>query len=312
MTCSHRLPVLPHATSLGTRLIACLLIAGCGASNVLDAAGTPLSTVAGPSRIDTLTHASLIAGNARKLRVYLPPGYDSTTTRRYPVVYFQPGQNGFVNSRSASSSAIPWGLDTTLTKLIHAGTLPPMIVVAVDQFAAGNAVEYTPPASYCYYPGGASSPVPAPASTGDKYAAMVATEIKPKIDGLYRTQTAASATYLMASSTAAKEIFYMLMTYSNVFGNAAFFSLVACEGGSAHWNRVSALPAKIPVRVYIAVGGLEPSGVIANAQSAHDVFIAKGWTDGIDIAPVNIQANGAHNEVSWAKLVPAALTFLSR
>ncbi len=318
MPYAQRLPVLTRVLAHPARLAACLLLAGCGASSTLEAGGTgsvggtggtPPSAIAGPARIDTMTHASVVMGNSRKLRVYLPPGYDSTTTRRYPVVYFQPGQNGFVNSRSASSSTFAWGIDTTLTNLIHAGSLNPMIVVAVDQFTAGVTDEYTPPASYCYPGGGA--PAPLPASTGAQYATMLATEIKPKIDALYRTQTAASATFLMGSSVTAKQSLYTMMTYPNVFGNAALFSLVPCVGGGQLWTNVSSLPSKLALRVYIAVGGLEQAGVISNAQAAHNVFTAKGWSDGSDIAPVNVQVNGGHDEQSWGKLVQVALTFLT-
>src|SRR6267378_2162541 len=65
----------------------------------------------------------------RRVWIYLPPGY-ATSTRRYPVLYMHDGQNVF---DARTSFAGEWGVDETLDSLRalgggDAGT----IVVAVD------------------------------------------------------------------------------------------------------------------------------------------------------------------------------------
>ena len=53
--------------------------------------------------------------------IYLPPGYEKETTKRYPVIYFLHGRGGTENGN--------FFIDDMLDKAIKAGTVPPVIYV---------------------------------------------------------------------------------------------------------------------------------------------------------------------------------------
>ena len=57
-------------------------------------------------------------GRTRRVWVYLPPGYESSTDR-YPVLYMHDGQNVFDD---ATAFAGEWGIDETLDSLSVART----------------------------------------------------------------------------------------------------------------------------------------------------------------------------------------------
>jgi hypothetical protein len=68
-------------------------------------------------------------GNGREVWVYLPPGYDRDTQRRYPVVYFHDGQNVF--DAMTAFAGVEWGADETIERLVALGAMRPVIAVAV-------------------------------------------------------------------------------------------------------------------------------------------------------------------------------------
>ncbi|MBO9707237.1 MAG: esterase [Caulobacter sp.] len=99
----------------------------------------------------------------RRVRVYLPDGYDASS-RRYPVVYYL--HNLFEDERAAFDRD---GLATLLDRAIASGTIPPLIVVAADFSTPLGGSIYT------------SSPV-----TG-RWDAFLTDELVPWTDGKFRT-----------------------------------------------------------------------------------------------------------------------------
>lgn len=73
-------------------------------------------TLTGDVRLHKDFHSQVLNNN-RDIIVYLPPGYDSDSKRRYSVLYFHDGQNLF----DGATSYIPgqeWRLDETAQGLI--------------------------------------------------------------------------------------------------------------------------------------------------------------------------------------------------
>jgi S-formylglutathione hydrolase FrmB len=106
--------------------------------------------------------------NRRPLWIYLPPGYDEDTDRRYPSVYVIQGLTGQLDmwrNRAAFRKNFPELTD----ELFAAGEAPPCVVVWVD----------------CWTSLGGSQFLDSP-GTG-RYHTYLCDEVVPWIDGHYRT-----------------------------------------------------------------------------------------------------------------------------
>src|ERR1700719_3832215 len=113
--------------------------------------------------------ASRFLSTPRDLMVYLPPGYESSG-ERYPVFYLQDGQNLF--DPATAFGGQDWHAAETADDLIHRGIIEPVILVGIYNTGVRRLSEYTPTRCPKRRKGGKA----------DRYAEMLAREIKPFID----------------------------------------------------------------------------------------------------------------------------------
>src|SRR5688500_13413455 len=142
------------------------------------------STVVGTLKLHTLESAPL--KQSRTIRVWLPPGYDTDPNARYPVLYMHDGQNCF--DRATSAFGNEWQIDETLTRLISDKSVPPIIVVGIDNGQTNRINEYTYVADA--RGGGA----------GATYARFQLDEGNPVIEKSYRPRSGAARTFIGVSS----------------------------------------------------------------------------------------------------------------
>src|SRR5579884_390844 len=109
----------------------------------------------------------------RDVLIYLPPGYDVNSRRRYPVLYMHDGQNLF----DGATSFIPgqeWRVDETATELIKQGKIEPLIIVGIYNTGLHRIAEYTPTRSRIMgFTGGGEA---------DLYGRLIVADLKPYID----------------------------------------------------------------------------------------------------------------------------------
>jgi hypothetical protein len=138
------------------------------------AALTPVALMAAAGRVRIIRDFdSRILGNRRDVAVYFPPGYEEGSVR-YPVLYVQDGQNIF--DPATAYGGTDWGLAQTCDRLIKAGEMAPVIIVAPYN-TSGRAGEYTPVPDAGY--GGGN---------GDAYGRFLSDELKPFVDANLRTR----------------------------------------------------------------------------------------------------------------------------
>ena len=117
---------------LALTVMASLLIVSCGKKQATfpdqDLKGNALH----PGTIETVTIQSQYVGEAKKVNVYLPYGYDPNGTKEYPVIYFLHGFGGNENSWFEGYS-----LNKIADLLIENGIIQPMILVCPN---ANNAL----------------------------------------------------------------------------------------------------------------------------------------------------------------------------
>ena len=229
----------------------------------------------------------------RKIWIYLPPDYE-TSTKTYPVLYMQDGQNLFDN---ATSYAGEWQVDETLNNLFAQGDYG-TIVIGIDNGGSNRINEYTP-WNNPEYGGG----------EGDQYMQFVAETLKPYVDANYRTKPSAEYNALIGSSLGALISNYGGVKYSGIFSKIGSFS-------PAYWivrdqfnNYIQTSTANLSnMRIYFVAGSNESSTMASDIETVKNNLQAKGLTTSNTL--VKLDSYGQHNENYWKGEFSAAYNWL--
>lgn len=255
-------------------------------------AGNP-STAASNVHIMSTAFYMPQLNRSRKIWIYLPPDYQ-TTTKTYPVIYMQDGQNLFDNATSFSGE---WQVDETLNSLFAQGDYG-AIVVGIDNGGSSRINEYTP-WNNPQYGGG----------EGDQYMQFVAETLKPYVDANYRTKPAAEYNALVGSSLGALISNYGGVKYSGTFSKIGSFSpaywIVADQFNSYIQNSTANLSN---MRIYFVAGSNESSTMASDIQTVKNNLQAKGLTPANTL--VKLDSYGQHNENYWKGEFGAAYKWL--
>lgn len=234
--------------------------------------------------------------SAHDVIVYLPPGYEEDRDRRYPVLYMQDGQNLFDDATSFSGA---WHLDDAASQVIVSGQLTPLIIVGISNAGAYRIDEYTPTRDAAKRAGGKA----------DRYGRMLVEELKPFIDGAYRTLPDARNTGIGGSSLGGLVSLYLALKYSGIFWNVAVISPSVWWDNRFIVRRVRALAAAPPLRIWLSTGTAEGEDTLAGARRVRDALLAKGWREGDTLHYEEVEG-ASHSERAWAELAAAMLRFL--
>lgn len=173
------------------------------------AAGRRAHTLSGLIRFHR-RRGSAHSPHRRDIAVYLPPGYGSTRSVRYPVLYMHDGQNLF--DAASAFGGVEWGVDETAERLIAAGRIAPLIVVGICN-TPDRLLEYTPVADVRHGGGGAES-----------YGRFLIEELKPAIDSTYRTLPDREHTGVAGSSLGGLVSLHLGIAYPEVFSRLGVVS----------------------------------------------------------------------------------------
>jgi predicted alpha/beta superfamily hydrolase len=252
---------------------------------------------------------SAFLGPSRHVEIWLPPGYDSASATRYPVLYMHDGQNLF--DPRIANTGIDWGVDEAVVRLARRGTIPPVIVVGVWS-TTERGPEYSP------WHG-------APA-----YARFLVEELMPRVNAEFRTLTGPANTAVMGSSMGGLLSYYLVTYHPDRFGACGCVSthFPFSEKVVADYLRDTArttAPDTVPyivrdierglrvprgARYWFDYGG---QGLDAGYGPTHDAvrtwLVAQGLVEGRDFV-IRRYADATHNEASWRARLEDPLTFM--
>jgi predicted alpha/beta superfamily hydrolase len=265
-------------------MLACIL--GCLAATVIQGQQRTLT----PNMRVHNFHSQILAQD-RYLLVWVPPGYDENTSRRYSVYYMHDGQNAFLN----------WRVDETVQALIAAKEIDPLILVGVyhggtqeDRFR-----DYTPTYNSDFKTSGKA----------DAYGRMLVEEIKPFIDSRYRTMADKSHTGMGGASLGGLVSLYLGLKYPDTFGKLALMSPSVWWDDKTILKSVKKLSAKPDLRIWLDIGTAEGNDRVSDARQLRDALTASGMSADSDLKYV--EAKGAeHNEKAFAQRAGPALKYL--
>ena len=269
-----------------------------------DATTQRASSVVGILALHDLESAALSA--KRTVRVWLPPGYDANAGTKYGVLYMHDGQNCF--DRTTSAFGNEWKIDETLTELIEANVIRPIIVVGIDNGGMKRISELTFAADSKKdggYGGG----------RGDSYAQFLLEEVRPFIEKTYRVNTSKDHTFIGGSSLGGLASLEIARRYPNEFAG------VIAMSPSLWWNDKSLTKAieqdaggLMSTRIWLDMGTCETGDANATERNAAYVEDTKRFaraltTRGVEHR-VDIAEDAQHNEAAWAERFPDAIRYL--
>jgi predicted alpha/beta superfamily hydrolase len=239
----------------------------------------------------------------RDVIIWLPPDYTTNSTRRYPVLYMHDGQNLM---DASTAYAGEWGVDETAQQLVQKGEVAPVIIVGVYN-TANRGPEYTqvPDDRYPEVDG-------ANGGRADLYGQFLINELKPMIDGKYRTLTDAANTGMAGSSLGGLVTMYLGMKNPGTFSRLGVVSPSVFWANSNIVTQVNALPGKLPLRIWLDIGTNEGSSsqeTVEDTQALRDALVGKGWVLDNDLKYTEVPG-GVHNEAAWAARFGDILKYL--
>ena len=273
--------------------------------------------------------AAAFAPEKITVAVYLPPDYGST--RRYPVLYANDGQD---------MAAV--GLQSTLARLYREQAIEPVIVVAIDRASGYGLSDRATSRSLV---GG--SPIGPIGTRAQDYSAWVASALVPYIDAHYRTRKSARERTMLGWSLGALNAFNLGWQYPDVFGRVGAFSpsfWLAADRTSAttvqHTRLAQAMVdrggKRVGLKMWFAVGTAEETkdrdgdGINDTVDDAQDLIEGYRGADGFhmrglkqlgysvdmdyakhpsrfaDASLFQLQG-GVHNQASWKRMLPPFL-----
>ncbi|MBT8380239.1 MAG: alpha/beta hydrolase [Ignavibacteria bacterium] len=220
----------------------------------------------------------------RDFFVWLPPGYNNSKDRQYPVLYMHDGQN-LIDPKTAYAGK-DWQVDETLTRLISEYKMKEIIVVGIYN-SDDRLEEYSD------------------SEKGKKYLKFLVEELKSFVDSNYRTLSDKQHTAIIGSSMGGLISFLAAWKHTEVFGMAG------CMSSSFYYNDEKIFKTideyegeKKHIKFYIDHG---EDGLL-RGQKMFCKLTQLGYIIGTDID--YFYAPGAeHNESEWAKRLERPLLY---
>jgi predicted alpha/beta superfamily hydrolase len=261
------------------------------------------------NRVDRFTIVPTNGLVSRTVYVYVPRGYNENTTKRYPVLYMQDGQNLFLGMTNWITG-YGWGADTTASNLIRFGQMRETIIVGVssdpERTSQRRLCEYSPPQPGCT--NFCSSPL------GSQYTSLLLNMIKPRIDASYRTLTNADDTGVMGASMGGLISIYLAWAYTNTFHKFGAMSAPDCDSDCSPIRAEDAARPKL--RIYLDSGDTNGPGntclvndSLLSTMGKRDMLLNKGYVLNVNLDHT-IGLHQPHSELWWAARLPRPFTFL--
>jgi len=165
--------------------------------------------------------------DSRNIDIWLPPSYETSPNKKYPVLYMHDGQVLFKKGRGFSGEE--WEVDEMMTKLIAENKIKETIVVGIWN-TSKRFRDYQPTKPFnnleakhktlrdsidTEYNGG---------PLADKYLKFIVEELKPFVDAEFKTLSDKENTFMLGSSMGGLISIYAMAEYPNVFESVACLS----------------------------------------------------------------------------------------
>jgi enterochelin esterase-like enzyme len=217
------------------------------------------------------------------------------------VLYLNDGQNLF--EAASSFTGVEWQVDETADRLIREGTMPPMVIVGIDNATKDRIREYMPYRSM--------NPMMLRAQ-GRHYPDFLMKEVMPFVERNYRLASGPENTGLGGSSLGGLIALYTTMARPGMIGRLLLESPALWAGRQL--IRESRSVRVWPERIFLAAGTAEAGSVERSRTVVDDVrelaAIMRRAVLSEKRLRLVVRDGAGHNEGAWAERFPEALRFL--
>jgi predicted alpha/beta superfamily hydrolase len=241
-------------------------------------------------------HSRFLADD-RDVYVYLPEQYRTQPRRRFPVFYLHDGQNLF-DGRSSYAVNRTWRAHKTADDLTSHGLMEPVILVGVANTGVRRMAEYTP-----------TRDAKLGGGEGGRYGRLLVEDLKPLIDGRFRTLPDPGSTALGGSSLGGLITLALGLEYPDVFGKLAVMSPSVWWDNRSLLEIVNAVRVKPELKIWLDMGTAEGLRHVRDTDQLYRRLLLRGWKDDVDLKYVRV-ADAVHDEEAWAVRFDQVLRFL--
>ena len=237
-----------------------------------------------------ITIPQLSGDQTRRAYVYLPESYDEDPERRYPVMYFFDGHNVFFDEDATFGTS--WGMDAYMES---SGKELILVGIECNREGNGRLEEYSP---FTFE----NSELGRIKGRGKQYMHWLIKELKPYIDGNFRTLPDRENTLIAGSSMGGLMALYAVTTFNQVFQRAACLSPSLWVAPGKMLEMIARAHIRRDTCIYLDYGEKEMFNHAANAEalfSTSHLLMTKRVNLTFRIVP-----GGSHCEASWARQVP--------
>lgn len=226
----------------------------------------------------------------RDIIVWLPPGYESDSTKNYPVLYMHDGQN--IIDPHTSSFQVDWQIDEAADSLICKKLIEPVIIVGIYNTSDRNE-EYSD------------------GETGISYMKFIVDSLKPFIDRNYRTKPDRINTANGGGSLGGLISFLLMWEYSEIFSKAICFSPAFKIDNYDCIDNIKSYDGKLKqFQLFINNCDNEiDSSLQPGVDEMLKVLKQQGYIEGDNFYFLKSK-NSLHSERDWAKNIWRALIFM--
>ncbi len=152
------------------------------------------------TRIDTKFRSAAL-GEDRRIVIYLPPGYNQQTQRRYPVLYMLHGYGGF--NLTSTTEWEQWGLQSQAELMISDGRIQPLIIVQPSGYMDKGEPSY-------FFNHG-------PGTDGKRWGDYIWQDVVKYVDSTYRTIPAPASRAIGGFSLGGQGALSLALAHPEVF-----------------------------------------------------------------------------------------------
>lgn len=216
----------------------------------------------------------------RKVWAFLPEDYFDLPEKRYPVIYFNDGQNVFEGWKAAFG--IGWEAHTVMRELKIAWGTPECILIGIEHGKRYRTGEYTPFDRQGNF-----------SEQGNAYTDFVANGLKDFVDSRLRTRREREYNAIAGSSMGGVSAFYTAFKHQDVFSAAGVFS-PSLWAAPAVYSLVQRIGRHYPAKFYLGTGTKEGKYTRRNLEHLNDILLDTGFETRLSIVK-----GGEHNETLW-------------